>query len=188
MDTKYGRSYFDLATSDWLYHERYLVRHCLSCALDDMAPQVQYGYGVVINEHYQKHVRGLCAQNVRRDLRRVRFGLLCSWRLPLYHTIRHVRVAEVAAHLAVAGDDGGETAQRPVAAELELQRLAVLPAGREQQCAGERAPGRGGGDRRRAVQAGGGGDGAGAGEHAHGHLAAGGNSTHDAVAGHGHAP
>jgi hypothetical protein len=69
MDTKYGRSYFDLATNDWLYRERYLVRHCLSCALDDMAPQVQYGYGVFINEHCHNYVRGLCAQNVRRDWR-----------------------------------------------------------------------------------------------------------------------
>jgi hypothetical protein len=64
METKYGRSYIDLATNDWLFHERYLVRHCLSCALDDMAPQVQYGYGVVINERCHKYMLRLCAQTL----------------------------------------------------------------------------------------------------------------------------
>jgi hypothetical protein len=67
MDTSSGRSYFDLAKNDWLYRGRYLVRHCLSCALDAIAPQVQYGSGVFVNEHFHKYVRGLCAQDVRRD-------------------------------------------------------------------------------------------------------------------------
>jgi hypothetical protein len=67
MGTLYGRSYIDLATNDWLFHERFLVRNCLPCALDDMAPQVQYRYGVVINERCHKYIVRLRAQNISRD-------------------------------------------------------------------------------------------------------------------------